>query len=622
MRLPAFALLAFAAAMPLAAFAAPATTKAEAAADQRYVWDLAPLFPSIEAWQAERKAIAAELSGLKSLQGTLGKDPASLRQALEKISALQKRYYRMSVYASLKADEDTRQSEAQERRQQAQALGGDLSAATAFVAPELIRLGEARINEFLAADPQLAKFAFLLKNTIRNAPHTLSDEGERVLAQSETPLGGARNIYTTLANADLPWPKLKLSDGREVVLDSQGYTGARGGPNRADRKRVFDAFFGAWNGYRKSFGQTYAASVEADVFRAKARNYPSAVAAALAGDNIPEQVYRSLVDTANEGLPTLHRALKLRARMLGLKDLAYYDIYPPLVKSDRKFSVEQSRELTLDAIKPLGEDYQKAFSQASSERWIHAYPQPGKRPGAYVDGSAYDVHPYMLLNHNNNYEGLTTYAHEWGHAMHSVLANKAQPFDTANYATFTAEIASTAHEFLLSDKLVAEAKTKDEKLFYLGQSLELLRQTFFRQTMFAEFELRTHEAVEKGEALSGDKLSQIYLDLLKRYHGDKQGVMKIDDAYGAEWAYIPHFYNQFYVFQYATSLSAAAWFVEQVKTTPAGRDTYLSVLKAGGSDYPYEILKKAGLDMATPAPYQALIRRMNSVMDEIEKLLG
>ena len=306
--------------------------------------------------------------------------------------------------------------------------------------------------------------------------------------------------------------------------------------------------------------------------------------------------------------------------MLALPNLAYYDLYPPLVALDRSFPLDEMRTLTLAAIKPLGPDYGATFARATAARWMDPRPRPGKASGAYMNGWAYDVHPYLLLNLSDRYDGLTTYAHEWGHAMHSLLANAAQPYETAQYPTFIAEIASTCHETLLVRMMLANARTKAEKLFYLGQIMEVIRTTFFRQTMLAEFQLAIHDLAEKGEGLSGARFSQAFLDLLRRYHGPK---VAIDPLYGIEWTYIPHYFYGFYVFQYATSVTAANAFADQVLAGGAAeRDRYLSVLKAGGSDYGYAILRKAGLDMAAPAPYRAIIATFARALDQAEALLG
>jgi oligoendopeptidase F len=362
--------------------------------------------------------------------------------------------------------------------------------------------------------------------------------------------------------------------------------------------------------------------VKTDWFNARVRRHPSSLASALSGNNVPEAVYRTLLAETNANLPTLHRYFRLRGRMLGVADLRYWDIYPPMVKLDKKFTYAEAKRATLAAAQPLGAAYVTDLAACLDGRYTHVYPQPGKRSGAYMSGSVHDAHPYVLLNHNDDYESLSTLAHEWGHGMHSVLANRTQPAPVAQYSIFTAEIASTCNEALLLDQMLKIAKDDDERLFYLGSALEQLRGTFFRQAMFAEFELRIHEEVEKGNALSGDAFTQIYADILRRYHGDAAGVLKIDDLVTVEWAYIPHFYRNFYVYQYATSIAASQAFAERILAgEPGAVDTYLGLLKAGGSDYPYELVKKAGVDLATPEPYRALVKRMNAIMDQIESIL-
>ncbi len=363
--------------------------------------------------------------------------------------------------------------------------------------------------------------------------------------------------------------------------------------------------------------------VKTDWFEASVRKYPSSLAAALSGDYIPESVYRTLIEQTHAHLPTLYRYFKLRGRMLGIPDLHYWDIYPPLVKLDKDFPLTQAKDLVLTAVKPLGSDYDSQMAACLNGRYTDYYPQPGKTSGAYMNGSAYDVHPYVLMNYVGDYESVSTIAHEWGHGLNSLLASKAQPYPTAQYATFIAEIASTLNENLLLDHMLEVAGSDEEKLYYLGSALENLRATFFRQAMFAEFELAIHEKVEKGESLSGAELSRMYGDLLRRYHGDAQGVLKIDDLVTIEWAYIPHFYRDFYVYQYATSIAASTAFADRIKRgEPGAVDTYLAMLKAGGSDHPYDLVKRAGVDLATPGPYRALAARMDEIMDQIEAILA
>lgn len=602
-----------------AALAAGGSARAQSAVTPPTVWDLTDLYPSDTAWSAERDAVEKALPGLQAFKGKLGESAATLKAASTAISDLNKRAARLNVYAGLKADENLQVAANQERRQLSTALNGKLAEATAWVSPEILTIGSARINSLLAADPGLARFRFGLLDTLRQAPHTLDPAGEALLAANAQVQSGPNDIRSQLFLSDIPWPEITLASGK-VRLDSQGYSTARSSPDRAERKRAFDTFFGTVSTYESSLGAALSSQVQVDIFGARARKYESAVAAALAPNAIPVSVYKTLVAEANAGLPVLHRYFEIRRRMLGLPDLAYYDIYPPATKLDRRFDITETRRLVLEAVKPLGQDYVSMLAKATASRWMHAYPQKGKAAGAYMSGSAYDVHPYLLLNHTDDYDSLSTFAHEWGHAMHSLLANKAQPFDTAGYPTFTAEIASTCNEQLLADYMLKNAKTKDEKLFYLDRVCELLRGTFYRQTLFAEFELAIHETAEKGEALSGKKMTAIYLALLKKYHGPG---MIIDPAYGVEWAYPPHFYFDFYVFQYATSVSASAYFSDKILNGgPQDREAYLGVLKAGGSDYPVEVLKRAGLDMTSPAPYRAVVAKLGRTLDQMEALLG
>ena len=582
-------------------------------------WDLSELYPSAAAWDAERAAVEQALPGLSAYKGRLGESAAVLKAALQAVSDLNRRIARLATYAGLKADEDLRVAAGQERRRAATALQSRFGEATAWVNPETLKLGAARVDALLAADAGLAKFAFGLHDTLRLAPHILDPAGEALLASAAQPLSAPQDIRGQLFLSDIPWSEVELSTGK-LRLDSQGYAVARALPDRAERKRVFDTFFGTIATYQSSLGAALNAQVEGDVFAARARRYDSALAAALAPNAIPAGVYTTLVAETNRGLPVLQRYLKLRQRMLGLPDLQYSDIYPPLTKLDRRFDLAETRRLTLEAVRPLGPEYQDLIAGATAARWMDPYPRPGKAAGAYMNPGAYDVHPYLLLNHTDDYQGLTTFAHEWGHALHSLLADKAQPYETSNYATFIAEIASTLNEQLLAEMMYRQAKTTPEKLFYLDRVCELIRTTFFRQTMFGEFELSIHEAAERGEALSGERLSAMYLALVRKYHSP---AMQVADAYAVEWAYVPHFYYDFYLFQYATSVSASAWFAQQVlKGGKAERDTYLAVLRAGGSDYPVEILKRAGLDMTTPAPYRACVAKLDATLDRMEALLG
>jgi oligoendopeptidase F len=614
--------IAAAATLATLAAAMPAWAQDKANTADPAAWDLSDLYPNDDAWDAARKKLLADIPGMLKYKGTLGSSADTLAAALVLQSDLGRTAGRVYTYISLKADADLRIAANQEKQAQAIDMYTALGEATSWIAPELLALGAAKIDGFIASNAALkSRFDFYLADIVRQAEHTLSPEGEILLAGTSSAFQGARDIREQLVASDIPWPTVTLSTGKKVRLDDQAYTLNRDAPNRADRKLVFDTFWAEYGAFKSSLGAAYLSHVKADIFRKKARKYPTSLAMYLSGNNVPEGVYRTLVAEANKGLPQLHRYFELRRKMLKLPDMAYYDIYPPLVQLDKKVTVPEMRPIVTEALKPLGPEYGAMFAKATAGKWMDPLPRPGKKSGAYMNpGAAYDVHPYLLLNLGENYDGMTTYAHEWGHAMHTLLANKNQLYDKSDYPIFLAEIASTCNEQLLAAYMVKQAKSKEEKLYYLGQQLEAMRGTFYRQTMFAEFELIAHDQAEAGEGLSGEKFTAIYLDLLKRYHGPN---VAIDPAYAAEWAYIPHFYTSFYVYQYATCVSAASYFARSIlKGGAKERDNYLTVLKSGGSDYPVEILKRAGLDMAGPTPYQAIIATFKDTLDQAEALMG
>ena len=593
-------------------------------ASESVVWDLTGVYANDEAWESALETAQAEITTLPRLAGSLGDSSASLSAALNQISSLEKEIARLYVFTSLIFDSDQRDADAQARIGRSRTLYSNFEESISWLAPEILAIGDARIEAFISADETLAAHEFFVRDTLRSAPHTLDAKTEEILAQASLALSASEQIYESYANADIPWPTVTLSEGQEVTLSQAGYSLWRAAPNRDDRKLVFDTFWQTWNQYNDGMGATMAANIQSNVFGAKVRNHDSTLAANLFDDGLPPEVYTQLVTQVNQSLPLFHRYLSLRGRMLGVDDLRYFDIYPPLVEVDTgEFDLARSAAITFEALKPFGEDYLALLNQGLDGEWMHSHPAPGKRSGAYMNGSIYDVHPFVLLNHNDDYESLSTFAHEWGHAVHSLLAQKQNPYETASYSTFTAEMASTINEILLQEYMIENARSDEEKLFYLGGALENIRGTLFRQTMFAEFELAMHEAVEAGEPLTGPKLSEMYGELLKRYHGHELGILTIDDEYAAEWAFIPHFYYDFYVFQYATSITGAAWFAEQfLAGDEQVRDSFIRVLSAGGSDYAHNILRdEAGLDMTTAEAYAPVLRRMESLMDRIEALL-
>jgi oligoendopeptidase F len=590
----------------------------------KYKWNLAEIYPSDAAWRSAKDKITAELPQLRQFQGKLATSASTLADALEKMSAFDKELSRLYVYTSMLSDQDTRDAQHQGMRQEMSQLYSSFGAQAAFIEPEVLRFEKGTVDRFLATEPRLNVYRFYLEDIVRRAAHTLTDSEEKLLADVGPLAGSPGGVYSILANADFPYPTVTLSDGKSVKLDQAAFADLRALPNRADREKVMSAFFKALGGYNRTFGQTMNGEVQKVLFFSKARNYQSALAFELDGPNIPVSVYSRLIDGVDRNLPVFHRYLRLRKRMMGVDQLHYYDLYAPLVGSvNLQYTPEEAQKHVLAAVAPLGPEYQSVIQRAYNERWIDLFPNDGKRSGAYSDGGAYDVHPYMLINYNGKYNDVSTLAHELGHTMQSYFSNKTQPYPLASYPIFVAEVASTFNESLLIDYMLANIKDDDTRLSLLGNYLENIKATVFRQTQFAEFELRMHEMAQKGQPITGDVLSKLYLEITKKYYGQDQGVSVVDDYIANEWSYIPHFYRDFYVYQYATSFTASMALAEKVKAGDAdARKRYLTFLSAGGSKYPIELLKDAGVDMTTDEPLDLTMKAMNRVMDEMEALLA
>jgi oligoendopeptidase F len=432
-----------------------------------------------------------------------------------------------------------------------------------------------------------------------------------------------------LTDADLPWPTVKLSTGEEVRLDTSGFSFARASRAGEDRDRVFAAFFGAVKSYERTIGAALYGTARGHVFEKKIRSFGSAMESALFRDNIPPAVYRQLLADVSRNLPAFHRYLALRKRMLGVDRLRYQDLYVPLVRSvDLKFSPDEARAIVLAAFAPLGKEYGAVLARGFESGWTDYLPSTGKRSGAYsINTGVYGVHPYQLLNFNGLYEDLSALAHESGHSMHTFLADSTQPYATHETPIFVAEVASTLNENLLLHHMLGRARDDATRLALLGNALDRMRGTLFRQTQFAEFELALHEKAEKGETLTGENLSALYLGVTRRYYGHDQGVCEVPDLIAVEWGFIPHFHRDFYVYQYATSYVASTSLARAIREEAKhgrtkARDAYLALLRAGGSKYPVDLLRDAGVDMTTSAPFDAAIAEMNGIMDEMDAILA
>ena len=588
-----------------------------------FKWDLTTIYPSDQAWRADKDKLVSELPELRKFQGTLGSSAARLADALETQSRLDKELARLYVYASMSSDQDTRVSTYQGMEQEMIQLGSSLGTEEAFIQPEILKIDKASIDRFLAQEPRLHVYRHYLEDIERQRAHTLSNAEEKLLAGSSVMASGPSSVYGIFTDADFPYPSVTLNDGKTVKLDKAAFSLYRASQNREDRQKVMEAFFSALAKYRGTFGSMMNSNVQAWAFYARARNYETSLQASLDGPNIPVSVYSRLVEGVDRNLPTFHRYLELRKRMVGLSELHYYDLYAPLVSSvDTKYSVADSERYILAALSPLGREYASGAKRAFTERWIDMYSSEGKPSGAYSNGAAYDVHPYMLLNYNGKYDDMSTLAHELGHTMHSYFSNKTQPYPLSSYPIFVAEVASTFNEALLNDYMLKHTTDDATRLSLLGNYLEGIKGTVFRQTQFAEFELRVHEMVEKGQPLTGDALSKLYNEIVKKYYGHDQRVCIVDDYVANEWAFIPHFYSNYYVFQYATSFTASSALSEKVLAgQPGATERYLKFISSGQSKYPIELLKDAGVDMTTDEPLELTVKKMDRVMDEMEKLL-
>lgn len=589
----------------------------------KYTWKLEDIYATDADWQQDKEKVKSDVDHFETFKGKLGSSSKTLLEYLQFSSEFNKRFTKVYCYASMKSDQDIRDTKYMGMLQELRQLEPTVGAKTSFAEPELLALGKETIDKFIAEQKDLGVYKMYLQELIRQKAHLLSEKEERIMALSASMAGSPSSIYKVFSNTELPYPLAKLSNGETVKLDQAGYSKYRAVANRSDRELVFKTYMSALKSFQATFAEQLLANVNAHIFGARARNYSSCLERALDPNNIPVSVYHSLIDNVNKNLPVFHRYLALRKRMLGLDTLKYSDMYASVVKNvELNYKYDEAQKIIVDALSPLGKDYQSVIKKAFDERWLDVYPTTGKRSGAYSQGSVYDVHPYMLLNYNGEYNDVSTTAHELGHTMQSYYSNKTQPFPLADYPIFTAEVASTFNEDLLNSYMVARIKDDNTKLSLLMSRLDGFKGTLFRQTQFAEFELRIHEKAEAGQPLTADVMNKIYGDILRKYYGNDKGVCVIDDLYSIEWAFIPHFYYNFYVYQYATSFTASSALAEKVMTNEKGAlEKYLQFISAGGSDYPIELLKKAGVDMTTSEPFDKAIASMNHIMDEIEAIL-
>ncbi|MBE2975517.1 oligoendopeptidase F [Priestia megaterium] len=583
-------------------------------------WKLEDIFASDDAWEKEFEEVKALIPQMEKFKGKLGESAQTLYDALQEQDELTMRVSKLYTYAHMRYDQDTTNSFYQGLNDRIKTLYTQIASALSYVTPEILSIEESKIKQYMAEHKELKLYAHALDEITRERPHILSESEEALLAQASEVLGSSSNTFGMLNNADLEFPSIKDENGEEVEITHGRYIRFLESSDRRVREEAFKAVYETYGKFKNTFASTLSGTVKKDNFSARVRHYNSARHSALSTNNIPEEVYDNLVKTVNDNLHLLHRYIDLRKKVLGIEELHMYDLYTPLVK-DVKMEVtyEEAKDYILKGLKPLGEDYLNVLKEGFENRWVDVHENKGKRSGAYSSGT-YGTNPYILMNWQDNVNNLFTLAHEFGHSVHSYYTRKTQPYPYGDYSIFVAEVASTCNEALLNDYLLKTIDDEKQRLYLLNHYLEGFRGTVFRQTMFAEFEHDVHVRAQNGEPLTPELLTKLYYDLNKKYFGDN---LVIDEELGLEWARIPHFYYNYYVYQYATGFSAAAALSKQIlEEGDAAVERYVGFLKSGSSDYPIEVLKKAGVDMTTSQPIEEALAVFEEKLTEMERLLN
>lgn len=587
--------------------------------DEKYKWNLNDIYADDQSFESELENVLKEIKNIKELKEEFIDSAVNLLEALNKIIEIEEKIARLYAYAHMKYDQNTQNEKYQNYKNKAMMTYNKLSNSTSFMVPAIIQLGEENLDKYKTEKEELKFFNHFFDNILRQKEHYLSAEEEKILALAGEVTQGSENIFSMLNNADLEFPLIEDENKEELRLTHGRYIDLLKNENRRVRQDAFEGMHGEYENLENTFAAVLDSSVKGDVFYARARKYDSSLESALDNDNISTEVYNNLIDTVSNNLEPLHQYMELKKEMLNLDELHIYDTYTPLIKEiDLKFKYNETKEIIKQAVKPLGKEYINTVEAGFNSGWIDVYENKGKRSGAYSSG-CYGVHPYILMNYTQDISNLFTLIHEMGHAMHSNYSNKNQPYLYSDYKIFVAEVASTLNENLLLDYMLENAESREEKLYFLNYFLEGFRGTVYRQTMFAEFEKMIHESVESGESLTSQAMKSMYRKLNQKYFGE---ALVIDEKLDYEWARIPHFYYNFYVYKYATGYSAAAALAEKIQTEgPEAAANYLEFLKAGGSDYPLNILKKAGVDMEKSDAIENAAAKFKKYLKQLQELI-
>ncbi len=587
--------------------------------DKALTWAIEDLYASDEQWQQEFEQVKSMLPQVAEYQGRLSKSGELLLSFLKLSDEVGRMMERVLVYSHQKYHEDTNNATYQDLSNKANMLSVQVNSAMAFATPEILTIPEDTLMQFKAENEELKLYDFHIEDILRLKPHILSAETESLLADAGEIAEASESIFSMFNNADIKFPEIKDENGEMVKITHGRYGQLLESNDRRVRKEAFEGVYAAYRSFRNTLAASFSANVKQEAFFAKTRKYGSSLEKALDGGNIPVEVYTNLIAAVHDNMEQMHRYVSIRKKLLGLEELHMYDLYTPLVQ-DIKMEIpfEEAKEMVAKGLEPLGEDYLKILREGYSNRWIDIYENENKRSGAYSWG-AYGTHPYVLLNYNDTLNNVFTLAHEMGHAIHSYYSDKTQPYVYAGYKIFVAEVASTCNEALLIDHMLKTTEDKKQKAYLINHFLEKFKGTLYRQTMFAEFEMITHKMVEEGQSLTADALCKIYHDLNVAYFGDD---IVIDPEIDMEWARIPHFYTAFYVYQYATGYSAAIALSRRIlKEGKPAVDDYIRFLSSGGSNYPIELLKAAGVDMSTKEPVNQALALFKELLDQMEELM-
>ncbi|NLT73211.1 MAG: oligoendopeptidase F [Chloroflexi bacterium] len=602
--------------------AQPVRRRDQVAAEDR--WNIAAIFPSDEAWETALESARRLPGQVASFQGRLSESAETLASALETYFAADREMESVFLYAHLHADEDLGNSHFQQLEERARSLYIELSTAGSYIAPEVLTIEDEVMAQWMASDA-LAPYRIWLKELLRGKPHTLSPAEERLLSMASEPLGTFERVFGVLKNVDLAARLPETPNGEGVVeqLTHASYLTRLESPDREVRRQAFEGYYNEFKGNRNTIAATVDGAVKTSIFVGRVRRFASSIEAALFDDNVDVAVYDALISAIHDALPVFYRYMALRKRLLGVDRMHLYDVYVPAVPEvSLRYTFDESADLICRALAPLGEEYVATVRQGIQDRWIDRYENAGKHSGAYSSGG-YDTYPYILLNFTGTLDSVFTMAHELGHSMHTWYANHAQPYHQANYRILVAEVASTTNEALLNDYLLRTIDDRTTRAYLIDRYLDGFRGTMFRQTMFAEFEKEMHASVERGEPLTADGLDASYYQLVRRYHGDAIAFDEADEPISWEWARIDHFFYNFYVYKYATGMASAVAIAKAIlEGQPGALERYIAFLKAGASDEPLEVLRRAGVDLTTPQPVASALAEFERLLDELESLVS